>query len=192
MSRSGKLTAAEAKLKKKDYDRKRREKLKNSPKSLEKLREKERLKYLKKKEKGQVKSVSAMNSREKKQKRKQWRLNSSKYRERNPNVRKNLARLMNETPPASPVSLVESGSRVNAVKNDTAALRRRQQLRNRRAILYRRIAKLEQKLKEESKKSEKYRKKYTRLNDKIKFSSPEKKVKTLIKNTKLPDPIKRN
>ncbi|KAL3274791.1 hypothetical protein HHI36_019575 [Cryptolaemus montrouzieri] len=51
MSRSGKLTAAEAKLKKKDYDRKRREKLKNSPKSLEKLREKERLKYLKKKEK---------------------------------------------------------------------------------------------------------------------------------------------
>ncbi|KAL3270130.1 hypothetical protein HHI36_009188 [Cryptolaemus montrouzieri] len=71
MSRSGKLTAAEAKLKKKDYDRKRREKLKNSPKSLEKLRKKERLKYLKKKEKGQVKSVSAMNSREKKQKRKQ-------------------------------------------------------------------------------------------------------------------------
>ncbi|KAL3274022.1 hypothetical protein HHI36_015440 [Cryptolaemus montrouzieri] len=107
------------------------------------------------------------------------------------NVRKNLARLMNETPPASPVSLVESGSRVNAAKNDTAALRQRQQLRNRRAILYRRIAKLEQKLKEESKKSEKYRKKYTRLNDKIKFSSPEKKVKTLIKNTKLPDPIKK-
>ncbi|KAL3269275.1 hypothetical protein HHI36_008353 [Cryptolaemus montrouzieri] len=101
MSRSGKLTAAEAKLKKKDYDRKRREKLKNSPKSLEKLREKERLKYLKKKEKGQVKSF--------------------KIPERNLNVRKNLARLMNETPPASPVSLVESGSRVNAVKDDTAA-----------------------------------------------------------------------
>ncbi|KAL3272064.1 hypothetical protein HHI36_022526 [Cryptolaemus montrouzieri] len=98
---------------------------------------------------------------------------------------------MNETPPASPVSLVDPGSRVNSVKNDTAALRRRQQLRNRRAILYRRIAKLEQKLKEESKKSEKYRKKYTRLNDKIKFSSPERKVKTLIKNTKLPDPIKK-
>ncbi|KAL3279893.1 hypothetical protein HHI36_017399 [Cryptolaemus montrouzieri] len=134
MSRSGKLTAAEAKLKKKDYDRKRREKLKNSPKSLEKLREKERLKYLKKKEKDQVKSFKIPGEES--------------------NVRKNLARLMNETPPASPVSLVESGSRVNAVKNDTAALRRRQQLRNRRAILYRRIAKLEQKLKEESKKSE--------------------------------------
>ncbi|KAG5882197.1 hypothetical protein JTB14_010645 [Gonioctena quinquepunctata] len=52
MSRSRKSTAAEAKLKKKEYDRKRREKLKNCPETLEKLREKERLKYLKKEEKG--------------------------------------------------------------------------------------------------------------------------------------------
>ncbi|CAD6234987.1 GSCOCG00012398001-RA-CDS [Cotesia congregata] len=81
MSRSRKSTAAEAKLKKKEYDRKRREKLKNCPESLEKLREKERLKYLNKKEKGQVKSVSAMSSRERRQKQKLWRLNSSKYRE---------------------------------------------------------------------------------------------------------------
>ncbi|KAG5878186.1 hypothetical protein JTB14_028202 [Gonioctena quinquepunctata] len=51
MSRSRKSTAAEAKLKKKEYDRKRREKLKNCPETLEKLREKERLKYLKKREK---------------------------------------------------------------------------------------------------------------------------------------------
>ncbi|KAG5873828.1 hypothetical protein JTB14_025824 [Gonioctena quinquepunctata] len=56
MSRSRKSTAAEAKLKEKVYDRKRREKLENCPETLEKLREKERLKYLKKKEKGQVKS----------------------------------------------------------------------------------------------------------------------------------------
>lgn len=94
MSRNKKLTAAEAKLKKKEYDRKRREKLKNCPDSLEKLREKERFKYLNKKKKGQVKSVSAMSSREQRQKRKQWRLNSLKYRKKNRNVRKNLARLM--------------------------------------------------------------------------------------------------
>lgn len=81
MSRSKKLTAAEAKLKKKEYDRKRREKFKNCPESLEKLKEKERLKYLKKKEKGQAKSVSAMSSRERRHKRKQWRLNSLKYME---------------------------------------------------------------------------------------------------------------
>ncbi|KAG5880778.1 hypothetical protein JTB14_015287 [Gonioctena quinquepunctata] len=164
MSRSRKSTAAEAKLKKKEYDRKRREKLKNCPETLEKLREKERLKYLKKKEKGQVKSVSAMSSRERRQKQKQWRLNSPKYREKNQNVRKNLERLMNETPAASPVSPAKPSSRVNAVKNETVALRRRRQLRNRRAILYGRIAKLEKNVKEEVRKSEKYRKKYTREN----------------------------
>lgn len=185
MSKSRKSTAAEAKLKKKEYDRKRREKLKNCPESLEKLREKERLKYLKKKEKGQVKSVSAMSSRERRQKQKQWRLNSSKYREKNQNVRKNLERLMNETPPACPVSPAKPSSRVNAVKNETVALRRRRQLRNRRAILYGRIAKLEKNLKEGVRKSEKYKKKYTRLNDRINTSSPEAKVKTLIKNTRI-------
>ncbi|KAG5868315.1 hypothetical protein JTB14_000264 [Gonioctena quinquepunctata] len=61
MSRSRKSTAAEAKLKEKEYDRKRREKLKNCPETLEKLREKERLKYLKKKEKCQVKSAPEYN-----------------------------------------------------------------------------------------------------------------------------------
>ncbi|OWR55267.1 hypothetical protein KGM_213965A, partial [Danaus plexippus plexippus] len=90
-----------------------------------------------------------MSSRERRQKQKQWRLNSSKYREKNQNVRKNLERLMNETPPASPVSQAKPSSRVNAVKNETVALRRRRQLRNQRAILYGRIAKLEKKLKEE-------------------------------------------
>lgn len=82
-----------------------------------------------------------MSSSERRQKQKQWRLNSSKYREKNQNVRKNLERLMNETPPASPVSQAKPSSRVNAIKNETVALRRRQQLRNRRAILYGRIAK---------------------------------------------------
>lgn len=132
-----------------------------------------------------------MSSREKRQKRKQWRLNSSKYRERNHNVRRSLARLMDQTPPSNPVSLAEPGSRVNVGQNQTVASRRRRQIRNRRAILYGRITKLEQSLKEEVRKSERYRKKYTRLNEKIKTSSPEKKVKTLIKNTKLPDPIKK-
>lgn len=158
---------------------------------MEKLREKERLKYLNKKKKGQVKSVSAMNSQERRQKRKQCRLNSLKYREKNHNVRKNLARLMNETPPVSPVPSAEPSSHVNAVKNDTVALRRRRQLRNRRGILYGRIAKLRQNLKEEVKKSERYRKRYTRLNNRIKLSSHERRAKNLIKNTKLSETIKK-
>ncbi|GBP97916.1 hypothetical protein EVAR_91954_1 [Eumeta japonica] len=107
-------------MKKKEYDRKRREKLKSCPDSLEKLREKERVKYLNKKKKGQVKSVSAMSSRERRQKRKPWRLNSFKYREKDRKVRKNLARLMDETPPVSPVLLAGPSSRVNAVKLEMA------------------------------------------------------------------------
>lgn len=47
--------------------------MKNNAESLEKLREKERLKYRKKKENGQVKFVIAMNARERRQKRKQWK-----------------------------------------------------------------------------------------------------------------------
>lgn len=45
---------AEQKLKMKEYDRKRREKIKNNTESMEKLREKERLKCLEKKVEGQV------------------------------------------------------------------------------------------------------------------------------------------
>ncbi|CAG9796386.1 unnamed protein product [Diatraea saccharalis] len=59
MARSKKITEAEKKLKKKEYDRRRREKLKSNAESLEKLQEKERLKYLKKKRKVSVTSAIA-------------------------------------------------------------------------------------------------------------------------------------
>ena len=49
MARKKKLSKEEAKLKKQEYDRKRREKIKADPVTLEILREKERIKYLKKK-----------------------------------------------------------------------------------------------------------------------------------------------
>lgn len=51
MSRKKKISKEEAKIKKQEYDRKRREKMKADPVKLETLREKERIKYLKKKKK---------------------------------------------------------------------------------------------------------------------------------------------
>lgn len=48
MPRKKKISDEEAKLKKKEYNRKRREKMKSNPVSFELLRENERLKYLKK------------------------------------------------------------------------------------------------------------------------------------------------
>lgn len=96
MARQKKLSDVEKKLKKKEYDRKRREKMKNNAESLEKLREKERLKYMKKKENGQVKFVIAMNTRERRQKRKQWEKNSEVYRDNKATARKTLQRIIDE------------------------------------------------------------------------------------------------
>lgn len=59
----------DVKLKKKEYDKKRREKLIRDPVTKNEMQMKERLKYLKKKQKGQVKSVSEMTRRELKAKR---------------------------------------------------------------------------------------------------------------------------
>lgn len=191
MARKTKLTEAEAKLKKKEYDRKRREKIKGDARTLEKLHEKERNKYLKKKEKGQVKLISDMSSREKRQKRKQWRINSSVYREKKRKIHQNVGILMEETPPSSPESFAEPALQNNNAVNRGVALRRRRLLRKRRAIMYAKIYKLEKKLKEEVKRKEKYRKRYIRLNRQNKISSAEAKVDSLLQNTKVPKIVKK-
>lgn len=159
MARPKKLSDAEKKLKKKEYDRKRREKMKNNTESLEKLRKKERLKYLKKKEKGQVKSVIKMNARDLRQKRKQWKENSKVYRNKKSIAHQNLQRILNDTPPPRPVSVVQQ------IREDVAA-RNRRQMRRRRAILYAKIVNLEKKMKNAVRLSEKYKKRYLRLKTK--------------------------
>lgn len=81
-----KTKTQEAKLKKKEYDKKRREKMKNDPLKLGEMKQKEKQKYLKKKEKVQIKSVKEMSSRQQRLKRKHWKKNSKNYRE---NIKKN-------------------------------------------------------------------------------------------------------
>ena len=66
------------------------------------------LKIPKKKEKGQVKSISDMISRERRQKKKNWKKNSQTYREKKAKVRKNLARFLDETPPPSPIPDIQN------------------------------------------------------------------------------------
>lgn len=60
----GKVNKNEAKLRKQEYDRKRRENMTKNPGKFEEMRIKERFKYLKKKENGPVKSVTKMTARE--------------------------------------------------------------------------------------------------------------------------------
>lgn len=72
----------EALQKKREYQRKRREAIKRDPLKLEQLREKERLKYLKRKERKQVKLVSEMTFEEHDIKKNQWKAYARKYRDR--------------------------------------------------------------------------------------------------------------
>lgn len=185
MSRKKKISKEEAKLKKQEYDRKRREKMKADPVTLEILREKERIKYLKKKEKGQVKPISAMSSRERRQKKKNWKKNSQTYRDKTVKVRKNLARLLDETPPPSP-ELMQNNDELRNLAVD----RRRQQLRRRRGILYAKISRLQESLKQEIRRKERYRKRCQRQN-KNNQTSPEAKVSALLKNVQVPKIVKK-
>ncbi|KAL4720760.1 hypothetical protein ACJJTC_007605 [Scirpophaga incertulas] len=147
MARQKKLSDVEKKLKKKEYDRKRREKMKNNTESLEKLREKERDK----------KAIA----------------------------RKNLQRILDDTPPQSPALVLQQG------REDIAA-RNRRHMRRRRAILYARIVNLEKKVKNAVKLSEKYKKRYLRLKTKnADPESPKTKVNVLLKNVQVPDIVKK-
>ncbi|CAG5075449.1 Protein of unknown function [Cotesia congregata] len=70
------------------------------------------------------------------------------------------------------------------------AIQRRKQLRKRRAIQYAKIARLEKKLKEETRKKEKFRKRCQRQTKKV-LSSPEAKVSALLKNVQVPKIVKK-
>lgn len=181
MARKKKISEEEAKLEKKEYDRKRREKIKSDPESFKILREKERLKYLKKKEKGQVKPISIMSSRERRLKRKNWKKNSQTYRDKKTTVCKNLARVLDETPPPSPEPIIEPRFQNNNEFRDLVAARRKRQRRRRRAILYAKIARLQEILKDEIRKKERFRKRCQRQTKKVQ-TSPEAKVSALLKN----------
>lgn len=86
-----KLSKEEILQRKREAERKRYERIKNDPQKREELREKERLKYLKKKEKGTRKLVENMTSREHREAKKKWRKHCRKYR----NKKKVLANITN-------------------------------------------------------------------------------------------------
>ncbi|CAG9782475.1 unnamed protein product [Diatraea saccharalis] len=170
--------------------------MKSDPNSLERLRERERLKYMKKKEKGQVRPTSNMNPREKWLKRKSWKKNSQTYRDKQGVLRKNLTRLLDITPPPSPGPSFQNvrENREEQQREEHRRLssiaQRKRQLRRRRAILYAIISKLQKSVDDERRKGEKFRKRYQRLAKKVQ-SSPEAKVSELLENIQVPDTVKK-
>lgn len=172
----GKITKEELKRKKKEYDRMRREQNKSDPLLLAKLKEKERLKYLRKIEKGQVKAVNKMTSRELRKKRKQWKENSKNYREKKNFVQTKLDVVDVQMPTCSKYSNdtpVTSQSKVG----------RRKILRNRSKTV-RELKKMKHQILIQKSRAERYKQRYLRLMNKNKENtmSPDRSIKKLLKN----------
>lgn len=99
--RKKKLTREEILQRKRDAERKRYERNKNDPQKREELREKERIKYLKKKEKGTRKLVKNMTSREHREAKKKWKEHCTKYRSKRKVLRNVTNTFVRENTPDS-------------------------------------------------------------------------------------------
>ncbi|KAK9871756.1 hypothetical protein WA026_014211 [Henosepilachna vigintioctopunctata] len=159
MAPKRKATKEEILRKKREAERKRYEKIKNGPQKMEELREKERLKYLKKKEKGTRKLVESMTPREHRDVKKKWKEQCTKYR----NKKKVLANITNsfiiENTPDSdvPMSCEMSTPRVAEIKN-----------KNKEKMLrYKMKKKKDEEIKELQKRVLKYKKRLSRLKKSI-------------------------
>lgn len=169
----------EAKLRKKEYDRRRREQIKSDPEKLAELREKERLKYQKKREKGvlNAKLVKNMSEREHRKITKEWRKRSKRYRDQKKEEKKLNLILQQNTPPSSPLmgAAVTPESTPASKPSDSTSRRNagRKRVKNSRSKMYRTIMVLRENVKKSNRSAEKYKKRYERLKKKmIKRRSP--------------------
>lgn len=191
-------TKEEARLKKKEYDKKRREDLKKDPRKLEELKEKERLKYLNKKAKKQVKSVSEMSSREHRTKKKQWKQNSKCYRARIRQNSKLQQHLNANSPPDSDEENAEPSVNPDQVNNANKMDRKsvgRKKVRRDRSKMYKDNQKLKEQLKISKARAERYKKRYQSLKTKTQNSqhplTPNSKVRKLLGNERVSPVIRK-
>lgn len=96
-----KLSREEILERKREAERKRYERMKNDPEKRETLREKERLKYQKKKEKGIKKLVKDMTPREHREAKKKWKVYAAKHRNKTKALRNVTNAFLRENTPES-------------------------------------------------------------------------------------------
>lgn len=163
----------EAKRRNKEYDRRRREQIKSDPEKLAELREKERQKYQKKREKGvlNAKLVKNMSDREHRKITKEWRKRSKRYRDRKKEEKKLNVILQQNTPPSSPLMgvAVTPDSTPASKPTDSTSRRNagRKRVKKSRSKMYRTIMILRDNIKKSNRSAEKYKKRYERLKKKI-------------------------
>ena len=141
------LSKEEIAKKKSEQAKRRLEKIKNDPVLLAEYKEKERLKYLKKKEKGQRKCVKDMTPREHRKARKNWVAYSSDYRKKQ-KIRENIDEYVDQnTPPSSEddnipeVPLLHDGREAEARRRSIAQRKKRNSILKRKDLLIRNLKK---------------------------------------------------
>ena len=140
--------------------------LKAFPERYERFKLKERKRYHENKNKKKPES-----KREIRQQRKNWRISQKKSRERKKQEKERLQNLKVNTPPNTPLN-----SPTHEASFAERRIRGRKQVRRDRSTLYRRVKSLEKDLEAEKRKSEKYRKRFQRLQSKEKTHQHQRKM----------------
>lgn len=179
--RKKKLSREEILQRKREAERKRYECMKNDPQKREALKEKERLKYLKKKEKGTRKLVDNMTPREHREAKKKWREHCSNYRNKKKQLKNIATAFMRENTPETDVS---DSLRMPTPGRDVADKIQKRKNRN-KALRYRINKKKDDEINKLKKKLFKYKKRLTRLTERTKpkpKDTPNTKLQKMIDN----------
>ncbi|GBP89159.1 hypothetical protein EVAR_70201_1 [Eumeta japonica] len=155
---------------------KRRLENKNDPVLLAEYKEKERLKYLKKKEKGQRKCVKDMTPREHRKARKNWVAYSSDYRKKQ-KIQENTDKYANQnTPPSSEDEIIPEVPLLNKEREAKARRRSIVQRKKRNSILKRKDLLIENLKKKLASEQQKNRRLKQRMIKKKKAVTPKSKI----------------
>ncbi|CAG9577518.1 unnamed protein product [Danaus chrysippus] len=140
------------------------QRLKNDPQKLEEMKEKERLKYQKKKEKGSIKLVKDMSRREHKAAKKTWKERCTKYRQKKRAMKEITNTFVREnTPDSTTGPTLECPAPLRSSENALVETRKKQARKQRAKILKDKDNKIQQ----YKQKLEKYKKRLQRLEQKL-------------------------
>ncbi|CAG9574155.1 unnamed protein product [Danaus chrysippus] len=136
------------------------QRLKNDPQKLEEMKEKERLKYQKKKEKGSIKLVKDMSRREHKAAKKTWKERCTKYRQKKRAMKEITNTFVREnTPDSTTGPTLECPAPLRSSENALVEARKKQARKKRAKILKDKDNKIQQ----YKQKLEKYKKRGGRV-----------------------------
>ncbi|KAG8326457.1 hypothetical protein J6590_041142 [Homalodisca vitripennis] len=175
-------------LKKREAEKKRQEKIKQDPERLKQEKIKQHEKYLKKLQKGQRKLINDQSDREKRKTRKKWRDATNRSRQRKNKAEEEEQFLNENSPPPS-----ENGSPLPAEppKADGRGSSGRKRMKRNKTKCYRDLEELKLKYKKSTQKAERYKKRYLRLLKSTEMgntvSTPRTKVKQLLKALQVGD-----